>query len=591
MSRVILKEFPFNLSDKQVNWVKTTIKGMTIEEKIGQLFFPMGFTTKEKDIKEMITKYHVGGMMYRTGKAKKVLKAHRFIQETAKIPLFLAANLEAGGNGIIEEGTLFGSNMEVGASYDVKQASILGDICTKEGKMAGCNMAFAPVIDINYNFRNPVTNTRAFSDKSELVGKMGAEYVKSAIKNNVAVTIKHFPGDGVDGRDHHLLTSVNSLTIDNWRKTFGEVYSQSIEAGARGLMVGHITLPDYFDESDPLKHTPASLNPVLLNKLLREELGYKGLTMTDATIMAGFGSMGKREDLVPLAIASGCDMFLFNRNLGEEYGFMLEGYKKGIITEERLQEALERILGLKASLELNSKSLDELVPKTIDESMLAANKILRDELSDQSITLVRNDGKLLPLNPSKTKKVGVIYFGNPSMMEIIFKNIPGIKGLLIKTLMSFKKEETHTDRFIKALNDKGFEAFEYKFKDIFSIIDDNKKTINEWKRKFDLIVILTKLEHQSNQTSLQVSYKAMGFDAPWFVKEVPTILLNVANPYQNYDFPMVETVINSYSPKKTNYPIIIDKLMGNSNFKGLSPVTLEYDEYINQKIGGNYEVK
>jgi beta-N-acetylhexosaminidase len=107
MSKVNLREHPFDLSDNQVEWVKTTIEGMSIEEKIGQLFFPMGFSTKEKDIEEMITKYHVGGMMYRTGKAKKVLKAHRFIQNTSKIPLFLAANLEAGGNGIINEGTFF----------------------------------------------------------------------------------------------------------------------------------------------------------------------------------------------------------------------------------------------------------------------------------------------------------------------------------------------------------------------------------------------------------------------------------------------------------------------------------------------------
>jgi beta-N-acetylhexosaminidase len=481
--------------------------------------------------------------------------------------------------------------MEVGASNDIMQASILGDICTKEGKMAGCNMAFAPVIDINYNFRNPVTNTRAFSDRPELVAQMGAEFVKSARKNNVAVTIKHFPGDGVDGRDHHLLTSVNSLSIDNWKKTFGNAYVKSIKAGARGLMVGHITLPDYFDESDPLRDVPASLNRVLLNKLLREELGYKGLTMTDATIMTGFGCMGRREELVPQAIAAGCDMFLFNRNLGEEYGFMLEGFKKGIITAERLQEALERILGLKASLQLNSKSLDELVPKEIDESLLRENQIKRDSLSKQSITLVRNDAGLLPLNPSKTEKVGVIYFGNPSMMETIFKNIPGVKGVLIKTLMSLRKEETHTNILVESLKEKGFDAFEYKFGDIFSIINDNKKTVAEWKKKFDLIIILTKLEHQSNQTSLQVNYKAMGFDAPWFVKEVPTILMNVANPYQNYDFPMVETVINSYSPKKTNYSIILDKLMGNSDFKGLSPVSLKYDEFIDQKMGGNYDIK
>jgi len=578
LSKVILSEHPFNLDKSQIEWVNKTIAGMTIEEKIGQLFFPVGFTTKQKELKKMIDKCHIGGMMYRSAKIKKVLKAHRFLQQSSKIPLFLAANLEAGGDGIIEEGTTFGNNMEIGASNDPKQAGILGDVATGEGKMAGCNMAFAPVIDINYNFRNPVTNVRSFSDRAELVAKMGAEYVKSARKNNVAVTIKHFPGDGVDGRDHHLLTTYNKLSKDKWMSTFGKVYTESIKAGARGLMVGHIGLPSYFKQNDPLREVPASLNPVLLNKLLREELGYKGLTMTDATLMTGFGCQGKKKDLVPRAIASGCDMYLFNRNLEEEYGFMMDGYKNGILTEERLLEALTRILGLKASLNLHSKSIDELVPKIVNEQLFLDNQKRRDELSDKAITLVQDKANLLPLRVNKYKKIGVVYYGSPNMMEVIMKNIPGFKGLLIKAFSGLIKKKSHAKMLVEALNKKGFDAFEHSFGDIFTILKENNESLEKWKEKFDLIIVLSKMETASNQTSLQVSYKAMGFDAPWWVKEVPTLLLSVANPYQQYDFSMIDTVINTYTAKESNYPIIVEKLLGESEFKGVSPVSLEFKE-------------
>lgn len=579
--KVNLKINPFYLNEEQIKWVESTIKSMTIEEKIGQLFFPIGFTTKEKELKDTIVKFHPGGMMYRTNKAKKVMSAHRVLQKNSKIPMFLAANLEAGGNGIIEEGTYFGDNMLIGATHNPKMAYKLGQVAGSEGKMVGLNMSFAPVIDINMNFRNPVTNTRSFGDKPELVSQMSIEYVKAIQENNMAVTIKHFPGDGVDGRDHHLVKTVNSLSYPEWKQSFGKVYQDCIDVGALGLMVGHITLPDYFNHyqlDKTYQHVPATLNPVLLNHLLRNELNYNGLTMTDATLMTGFGAEGKRRDLVPKAIAAGCDMFLFNRNLEEDFQFMLDGYHNKVITDERLDEALTRILGLKAKLNLHNKSVEELVPNVVDEQMLLKHKEWSKEAANLAITLVKDDQNILPLSPTKHKRIGIMYFGNPSMMETVFSNMPGFKGLILKLLMKLtNKAKKHPEMLIDALNKHGFSAFQYEFGDIFSIMKEGKKTMKEWTSQFDIIIILSKMEHESNRTSLQVEFKAMGFDAPWFVKEVPTILISTSNPYQQYDFEMVETVINAYSPKEDVYEAIAEKLVGKSDFVGKSPVSFSFD--------------
>jgi len=582
---VDLKNAPFYLNADQIKWVEETIAKMTLDEKVGQLLFTLGYSSKEKDLEDLLTNIHPGGMMYRPSKASKVIAAHRFLQKHANIPLLLAANLEAGGNGIIDEGTNYGTNMQVGASNKKENGYILGKVSTDEGAMVGCNMAFAPVIDINMNFRNPITNTRSFGDKYNLVADMSSEYVKAAEDNNFSVTIKHFPGDGTDGRDHHLLTSHNLLSYEDWMKSFGHVYSSCIKANATGLMVGHITLKGYFDAHPEVdqsyKEEPASLNPVLLNNLLRKELNFNGLTMTDASLMTGFGSRGKRKDLVVQTIASGCDMLLFNRSVKEDFESIKSGILDGRISETRLHEALTRILGLKAKMNLHTKTLDELVPLKLNTVKLEKHKELSEKLADESVTLVKDDQHLLPLTPEKYKKIGILYFGNLSAMEVVFNSTPGFKGFLLKLLLKLqKKNPSVPEQFTTLLKEKGFDAFEYSFGDIFTIMKESNSPMEQWSSQFDLIIFLTKIDAMSNQTSLSLTYKAMGFDAPWFVKEVPTMHISVANPYQVYDLPMIETVVNGYTPKSDVYKAIVDKITGTSNFKGISPISFDFKESI-----------
>lgn len=582
MSKIDLKGNPFYLSDEEIKWVDSTRASMTAEEKIGQLFFLMGFTSKEKDLKEVAETIRPGGMMYRPSGQKKVAASHKVLQENSKIPMLLAANLEAGGDGLMDEGTHYGHQMLVGATDDEDYAYKLGLIAGREAASVGGNMAFAPIIDINYNFRNPITNIRSFGDRPELVAKMGAAYVKGAHDAGLSVTIKHFPGDGTDGRDQHLLTTHNNLSVEDWMNTFGLAYKTSIEAGARGLMVGHIGLPAYFEEGDEHKYMPATLNPKLLNQLLREELGYNGLTMTDASLMTGFGEKGKREDLVPQCIAAGCDMFLFTRMPQDDYNHMLNGYKKGIITDERLDEAVTRILAIKASLKLPGKSVTQLVPDNFAKVDVKQHKQWTRELADAGVTLVKDEQNILPLDPKKHKRVGIVYNGNEGGMAAMLSKMPGIKGMLIRTAMTLKdgKKEMPYDKMVSAMKNHGFDAFYYDFGDIMSLMKDmTQKTLADWKSQFDIIIYLCKWETMSNQTSLQLQYRAMGFDAPWFVEEVPTILVSVANPYHGYDLPMVKTEINGYSPTNEVYEAIAAKIAGKSKFKGISPVKLTFNEF------------
>ena len=360
------KEKPFYLTQEQIDWVENTWENMTREEKIGQLFCPIVFTKEEKELKELVENYHIGGVLYREGPGEELRSAHAILQNYSKIPLLTASNLEYGGNGSAVEGTYYGREMLVAATGDVKRAYQLGKVSCSEGAAVGVNWSFAPVVDLDLNYHNPITNVRTFGDQLDTVISMGKAYIQAAKEEGVATAVKHFPGDGVDERDQHLLTSVNSLSCQQWDDTYGKIYKAMIEAGTLTVMAAHIALPAYeeaFDKKTCTEILPATLSRNLLQHLLREKLEFNGLITTDATPMAGFSAAMDREHAVPACIENGCDVFLFNRNMEEDFQFMTRGYENGLLSEGRLKEAVKRILATKAALNLPQKQKNHsLVP-------------------------------------------------------------------------------------------------------------------------------------------------------------------------------------------------------------------------------------
>ena len=338
-----LTKKPFFLAQEDIEWVENTKNSMTVEEKIGQLFVPIGYSGDSDYLDNVMLSHHIGGIMYRCGESKEMQQTHRYLQEHSRIPLLIGANLEDGGCGIATDGTQYGKQMQVAATADTKDAYRLGKVSCSEGAAVGCNWAFAPVVDIDRNWRNPITNVRTYGDDPDRVLECGLNYMKAAKEENVLVAIKHFPGDGCDEVDQHILTSVNSLSCEEWDATYGKIYGGLIEAGAQTVMGGHIAQPAYqklYNPDFPDKLVPATLSPELLKGLLRKKLGFNGLIVTDSTCMVGFSCAMKREKAVPYAIEAGCDMFLFNKDLDEDYNYMLEGYKQGILSEQRLDEAI-----------------------------------------------------------------------------------------------------------------------------------------------------------------------------------------------------------------------------------------------------------
>lgn len=557
--KVDLKANPFNLTEKQEQTALNLVKSLSTEEKIGQLFCLLGDFKDEEEIKEVVTTYKPGGVMYRPQDSEIIQKRHFFLQKYSKIPLLLAANLESGGDGIGLDGTFFGRQIQVAATNDNNQAYRLGKIAALEGKAVGCNWAFAPVVDYNYNFANPIINVRTYGDDPERVISMASQYMKACQEEDVAVSIKHFPGDGVDDRDQHLLTSVNSLSIEEWDKSYGKIYKTLIDRGALTLMAGHIAMPAYSKFFNPnLKDEeilPGSLSKELLQDLLRGKLGFNGLISTDATNMVGFANCGQRKDLLPKAINAGCDMILFTHNLQEDYKYVVDAVETGVISVERLDDAVTRIIGTKMALNLFDKQrAGTLVPgpKALSVLQCKQHEDWARELSEKSITLVKDTQNILPISPKKYHNILVFVLGD--------------------VVSASGKPPVHT-LFDKALEDVGFNV------SVFDTDNNEMKqmmisgSIEKFKNKYDLVIYFANIKTASNQTTVRINWsKPMGYDVPWFINEIPTIFVSVANPYHLQDVPMVKTYINAYTANKYNPKIIVEKLVGKSKFEGISPV-------------------
>jgi beta-N-acetylhexosaminidase len=206
---VDLTQKPFCLDAEGVKWVRDTIAGMTVEEKIGQLFFNMGSSREEDYLKETVQKYHIGGVRYNPGTADEIWEQNRILQENARIPLIIACNTEGGGNGACIDGTEIGMPVKIGATNDAKYAYEMGRIGNKEAAAIGCNLSFAPLSDINQNWRNPIVSKRCFSNDADVVAAMTQAYCEGARENEgFCCAAKHFPGDGIDERDEHLRQGV-----------------------------------------------------------------------------------------------------------------------------------------------------------------------------------------------------------------------------------------------------------------------------------------------------------------------------------------------------------------------------------------------
>lgn len=555
---VDLSAKPYYLNKDQIKYVENTVKNMSTDEKVGQLFFVIGQDENKVDIKEFIKKYQPGGMMYRPDAAEKIKREIATAQNTSKIPMFFAANLESGGNGIVSEGTWFGNPLQMAATDDPRSAYELGNVSGEEAAQVGNNMSFAPIVDIDNNFRNPIMNTRTFGSDKNRVIRMADAQVKGLKDNKIIPVIKHFPGDGVDDRDQHLVSSVNSLNADDWMNSYGEIYHHLIDAGIPSVMIAHIMQPAWERKLEPgiedKDLRPASSSKLLINGLLRNVLKFNGLAITDATPMIGYNAAMARKDLLPATINAGIDMILFNKNIDEDYRFIHEAIDNGTLSMERVDEAVTRILGTKlAQGIMNTKGKLTLLPPKEINLHSDEHKKLAEAVAKKSVTLVKDRDQLLPLTPKKYPRVRLVVLGDSD------------DG-------GFKEGGHVTQAFKDALEKEGFKVtlFDRKNLDFHEMFEEG---VEDMEKKFDLAFYVANVETASNQTTTRLDWiHLMAADSPWYMKSIPTVFVSTANPYHLYDIPNVSTFINAYTGNQASIDAIMRKVTGKEKFEGKSPV-------------------
>lgn len=533
-----IRRAPFLLSDVQAAWVESTRAGLSAEEKAGQLFCVMGGDYAPGKLKEMVAAGKIGGVLFRPVKPGREIRADFApLDAAARVPLLKAANLEEGGAGGMSDGTLFGWPMLTAATDDLQMAEKLGRVCGAEGASIGINWTFSPVCDLDLNYLNPITNVRTFGSDPKRVQAMTERYVRAVQDCGVAACAKHFPGDGVDYRDQHLHPTCNSLSAQDWYGSYGAVYENLIQNGLMSVMVGHIAQPNVARDRNPdltmeEAMLPASLSRTLLTGVLRDKLGFNGVITSDATIMGGYCMAMARRDAIPASIMAGCDMLVFNTDFEEDYQYILDALADGRLTMDRLDEAVTRILALKAK-----------ICRPVHNAPVPAAQ-WHKEAADRAVTLVKNrQPEKLPMTPDRYPNIRLITLGKDLIPDGSVREIA--------------KEY---------LERQGFrvECYEPLFDELHGTRDLPGDR---------LTLYMANYEQASNQTVVRIRWcPKHALDMPRFVNEEVSVFVSLANPYLLQDVPRVRTYINAYTATRTTIQLTIDKLMGKLEFRGVSPV-------------------
>jgi len=401
---------PIHLDQDGRKWAEKTLRHMSDEEKVGQLFMiwaKVQFMNEANpawiQLRDNVRKYHIGSLgMTVPEEGALLFKSQPYaaaellkrLQKSSKLPLLFAADFEHGVSMRLNGATSFPHAMAFGATGKPENAEVSGRITALEARAIGVQMNFFPDADVNSNPANPIINTRSFGEDPKQVGDYVAAYIKGAHEGAMLVTAKHFPGHGDTAQDSHL--GIAQVTGDRARLEAVELppFKRAIEAGVDAVMVAHVTVPAL--DAEPRR--VATTSKTIATGLLKEEMGFKGIVVTDALDMAGLTRL-YANDVGRAAVESfkaGNDMLIIPADLDKSYRAVLAAVRSGEISRQRLDESVRRILELKASFGLHKGRLVDLnqVASLVGkpENLAAGQRI-----ADEAITLVRENGQVLPL--------------------------------------------------------------------------------------------------------------------------------------------------------------------------------------------------
>ena len=575
---------PIRVDKDGQKWVDKTLRKMTTEEKVGQLFMIWTRVTfmNEADpgwlaLRDSIRKYHVGGFCMSVPVDGVVLMKNQpfeaaellnRLQSTSDLPLIIAADFERGVSIRLYGATVFPHAMAFGAAGRLEDAEAYGRITALEARAIGVHWNFFPDADVNSNPANPIINTRSFGEDPHQVGELVAAYIKGAHAGGMLTTVKHFPGHGDTATDSHL--GVAQVTGDRARLDSVELppFERAIQAGVDSVMVAHVTVPTL----EPDANRVATTSPAVVSDLLKEQLKFKGIVVTDALDMAGLTRMYANDigRASVEAFKAGNDVLLIPVDLEASVRSMVQAVKSGEIPTARLDHSVRKILELKASLSLQKARLTDLsqLPKVIGKP---ENIALGQRVADEAVTVVRDNGKVLPLKPHPAGTTGpaLPYQGGVEvrnrLVAVIFsEDLRTDSGRVLERQILARVPDAHVI-YVDQRSASGMSA------DTLAAVDASEQ----------VIAAVYAIPTTGRALVMAGGAKAATLDGSSALLHAileragpRTAVLAMGNPYLAQDFPAVQTYLCTYSNATVSEVAAVKALFGEIAVRGRLPVTI-----------------
>lgn len=533
----------------QQSWAERTLNKLTLREKIAQMMvfhMNMRFLNEEdpkwKEITSLLETDGIGGIHIWFGDAGTSLTLLNEIQRRSKIPVIVDADIENGLQRRFPAGTDLPPLMAIAATGSTKYAYEAGKISAMEGRALGIQWNFSPVTDVNNNPNNPIINTRSFGENPDVVGEFAVEYIKGLQENGMLATAKHFPGHGDTETDSH--TSLATIPSDSSRLWSLELkpFQTVIDAGVDAVMVAHIHSPDF----QPNANLPATLSSFWVTDILRKKMGFKGVIVTDSMTMGGITRNYSDAYALIHAINAGCDFILQNYNVKKSIDTVEDAVKRGIISEDRINESALRMLKMKEKVGLNTQRFVTLgeTMKTLGNQQF---KHIADEMALKSITLVKNENSFFPLSVEENEEIIVIDiydYPNDHDESVMTKEIKR-SGLKIRSLQIDESDST------------------MYYESILSTIPENAPVIlnafvtpSAWKNRIFLPDHQMEFIHSLNKKSDRI------------------LLISFGNPYLIQGLPETPAYICAWKDNQLMQNTVVQTVLGKNDFTGTLPITI-----------------
>ena len=539
----------FSLKD---DWVEETLSKMTIEEKAGQIIFPAisGRFYNEEDtiyqkILHLVNDVKVGGfIIYKSSSGGEVYSQAFLLnklQQLSKYPLLIGADYENGVSFRSKGGTVFPTNMALGAANDAALTYQMGAVIAEESRESGVFYNFAPVIDINNNPLNPIINVRSFGENYALVDKLGNALVMGMQENHLMATGKHFPGHGNTSVDSHKDLPVITGSREELFQLELKPFIKEIDNGIMSIMVGHLAVPAF--DADTL---PATLSKNIVTGLLKKELGFKGLIVTDALNMHAITNSFTTAEASVRAFNAGCDILLFPENADEAATAIIEAVRSGIISETRLDESVRKILLAKrwAGLTENKTVSVDKLSSTLNSR---GHQSIAETLADEAITLVKDEQQLIPLSSSSKKKI---------LHITLVDERSSASGEVFNTML------------------------EHQLKNLSSLILTNKATKKEFNaaikaaQKADAVILSTYTHIRMSSGTIGLTDAQIKYVTQLMKLKKAVAWLSHGSPYVLGSFPKMKTFLCNYGDSEVLEEALAKALCGKIPIQGKLPVTI-----------------